>query len=258
MEYEKFQIEPFGVHVAHTWLEVGIVLDSINRLGIKRFVEIGVYKGGLAALLVHSTKHIPGFEYLGIEIDSQIVEPTVRKLFDPLAHATLWLRDAHARETVEDVRQWIQRKPGPALIYCDGGDKPKEFKKYALKHFNPLSLFHHYKSLCKKNYEKYLKSGALVTYKKYLYALRGLVNAKWVLQKESIPPIRFRDAVDKIDLPDYMKNKINDIVKTKAKGNEKDKIDELIRFSVRNPPVKPDSPNKTLFVYNREHRSSFD
>jgi tRNA G46 methylase TrmB len=59
------------------------VLDTINRLGIKRFVEIGIYKGGLAALLVHTTKHIPGFEYLGIEIDSQIVEPTVRKLFDP-------------------------------------------------------------------------------------------------------------------------------------------------------------------------------
>jgi hypothetical protein len=131
MEYDKFQIEPFGVHVAHTWLEVGVVLDTINRLGIKRFVEIGIYKGGLAALLVHTTKHIPGFEYLGIEIDSQIVEPTVRKLFDPLANATLWLRDAHARETIESVRQWIARKPGPALIYCDGGDKPKEFTKYA-------------------------------------------------------------------------------------------------------------------------------
>lgn len=131
MEYDKFQIEPFGVHVAHTWLEVGVVLDLINRLGIKRFVEIGIYKGGLAALLVHTTKHIPGFEYLGIEIDSQIVEPTVRKLFDPLANATLWLRDAHTDDAVESVKQWIKQKPGPALIYCDGGHKPTEFKMYA-------------------------------------------------------------------------------------------------------------------------------
>ena len=123
MDYTKFQIEPFGVHIAHTWLEVGVVLDSVNCLGIKKFVEIGIYKGGLAALLVHSTKHIPGLEYLGVEIDSQIIEPTVRKL--------LWLRDAHSKETIESVRQWFSRKPGPALIYCDGGNKPKEFAKYA-------------------------------------------------------------------------------------------------------------------------------
>lgn len=131
MNFDKFQIEPFGVHIAHTWLETGMVLDSINRLGIKRFVEIGLYKGGLAALLVHTTKHIPGFEYLGIENNSQIIEPTVRKLFDPLANATLWLRDAHTEQTIEDVRRWIAQKPGPALIYCDGGDKPKEFGLYA-------------------------------------------------------------------------------------------------------------------------------
>ena len=143
MDFEKFQVEPFGVHVAHTWLEVGIVLDAINCLGIKKFVEIGIYKGGLAALLVHTTKHVPGFEYLGVEIDSQIVEPTVRKLFDPLANATLWLRDAHSSETVESVRQWISRKPGPALIYCDGGDKPKEFAKYApMLRFNDFIAAH--------------------------------------------------------------------------------------------------------------------
>lgn len=134
MDFETFQIEPFGVHIAHTWLEAGIVLDSINRLGIKRFVEIGVHKGGLAALLVHTTKHIPGFVYLGIEIDSQIVEPTIRKLFDPLANASLWFRDAHTEQTIKDVAGWItggSPPTGPALIYCDGGNKPLEFGLYA-------------------------------------------------------------------------------------------------------------------------------
>ena len=131
MDIETFQIEPFGVHVAHTWLEVGTVLDSINRLSIRRFVEIGVYKGGLCALLVHTTKHVPNLEYLGVEIDSQIVEPTVRKLFDPLASAFLWFRDAHVDTTIDEVRRWIKQKPGPALIYCDGGNKPTEFKSYA-------------------------------------------------------------------------------------------------------------------------------
>ena len=49
--------------------------------------------------------------------------------------------------------------------------------------------------MCRNNYLKYLKSGDLVTYKKYLYAYRGLVNAKWVAHKRSIPPINFVDAL---------------------------------------------------------------
>ncbi len=131
MNLAEFKIDPFGVLVGHTWIEVGIVLDTINRLRIKRFVEIGVHKGGLTALLVHTTTHVPGFEYLGLEIDSQIIHPTVRKLFDPLANAYLWIRDAHTKEAINDVERWMKAVAGPALIYCDGGDKPKEFKLYA-------------------------------------------------------------------------------------------------------------------------------
>jgi len=38
---------------------------------------------------------------------------------------------AHIESTIEDVRRWIMNKPGPAFIYCDGGNKPKEFNLYA-------------------------------------------------------------------------------------------------------------------------------
>src|SRR3989338_3700391 len=60
------------------------------------------------------------------------------------------------------------------------GEKPKAWINYATKQFKPISLYFHYKSMCRQNYVKYLKSGNEVTYKKYLYAMRGLVNSKHV------------------------------------------------------------------------------
>ena len=97
------------------------------------------------------------------------------------------------------------------IVYC--GEQNKVFKEFAAKNFSKISLYHHYKSLCRNNYLKYLKSGSEITYKRYLYAFRGLVNAKWVAHKKTIPPISFLQTVkeSKNILPDQIINKIKDV-----------------------------------------------
>ena len=106
------------------------------------------------------------------------------------------------------------------------GMQNKVFREFAVKNFNPIALYHHYKSMCKSNYLKYLKSGNLITYKKYLYAYRGLINAKWVVHKKSVPPIIFTDALKGIKkiLSKEILEKLNEIIKLKSKGREKDII----------------------------------
>ena len=85
--------------------------------------------------------------------------------------------------------------------------------------FNPIALFHHYKSMCKQNYLKYLKSGHLVTYKKYLYAMRGLVNSKWIINNEGLPPIQFPETIKKVKgVPVYVLQRLLDIIKIKKVG----------------------------------------
>lgn len=112
------------------------------------------------------------------------------------------------------------------------GVQNKVFKEFALKNFNKISLYHHYKSMCRNNYLKYLKSGSDVTYKRYLYAFRGLVNAKWVVYKGKVPPIIFIDAVKgmKDILPAYVIDKISGIIKLKSKGKEKDIIQNIVKI----------------------------
>ncbi|MEK6951701.1 MAG: nucleotidyltransferase domain-containing protein [Nanoarchaeota archaeon] len=112
------------------------------------------------------------------------------------------------------------------------GKQNKVFKKFAIENFNRKSLYHHYKSMCRNNYLKYLKSGNLVTYKKYLYAYRGLINAKWVVCKKTVPPIIFTEALNKMKgvIPNFVLIKLNEIIKLKSSGKEKDIIQNIVEM----------------------------
>jgi len=112
------------------------------------------------------------------------------------------------------------------------GTQDKAFKSFALKSFEPKALYYHYKSMCNSNYQKYLKSRNLVTYKKYLYSYRGLVNAKWVIHKKTVPPIIFSEALKgmKKIIPENIIDKITFMIKAKSSGKEKDRIDNIFEM----------------------------
>ena len=117
------------------------------------------------------------------------------------------------------------------IKYYTNGDTKEVFKEFITKKYNPISLHYHYKSMCKQNYLKYLKSGDCMSYKKYLYAMRGLINSLWVTQFKTLPPIDFNDAIKNInDVPVHILKKLNAIIKSKKKGEEKDKVARIPNF----------------------------
>jgi len=110
------------------------------------------------------------------------------------------------------------------------GKQNEEFKRFALRHFKKISLFYHYKSLCKQNYQKYIKSEAIVSFKKYLYALRGLINAKYIMQFNKVPPIDITDAINRLKLKKALKDRIFKIIELKKAGREKEIIKRMPVF----------------------------
>ena len=98
--------------------------------------------------------------------------------------------------------------------------------------FNPLALFYHYKSMCKQNYVKYLKSGNEVTYKKYLYAMRGLVNAEWVLNNEELPYVDFNRTLNSSlkFIPKNIAAELKNMITLKMEGKEKDIIKNIVKI----------------------------
>lgn len=106
------------------------------------------------------------------------------------------------------------------------------FIDFVKNHISLRSLYHHYKSMCRQNYLKYLKTGKEVTYKKYLYAMRGLVNAQWILYKGSIPPIKLVDAFssDIGIVPSEIVTKLLNIIDLKKDGCEKDIVENDVKI----------------------------
>lgn len=118
---------------------------------------------------------------------------------------------------------------------------------YATNHFNPIALYHHYRSMARQNYLKYLKSGTEVTYKKYLYAMRGLLNSKWVVYHKTVPPIDFTETINMINpllkkaefpklpvvkefVPVWVLKRLGDMICLKKMGKEKEIIENIVHI----------------------------
>ena len=116
------------------------------------------------------------------------------------------------------------------IVYLN--KQPKELVDFAQNHFNPKALYWHYKSMCKSNYLKYIKSSEGVTYKRYLYAMRGLVNAQYVMNENCIPPIAFPVtlALMKDELPEHVYKTLSDIIEFKKQSKEKNIVKNVVQI----------------------------
>ncbi|MBD3318819.1 hypothetical protein GF342_02830 [Candidatus Woesearchaeota archaeon] len=113
------------------------------------------------------------------------------------------------------------------------GEQPAPLRRFALRQCNPASLYHHYRSLCRKNFEKYIVSGKKPTMKKYLYVFRGLVNALYVAQFKKVPPIRLDRAIAKVALPERIRSELLLLLDRKRHARELDRMEHaglLCRF----------------------------
>ena len=109
-----------------------------------------------------------------------------------------------------------------SIVYYGSNDL--NLRNYVLENFNPRALFYHYFSLFKNNYKEFIVEGKALTLKKYLYSMRGLLNARFVYHNKAIPPLDFMEAVEQMkpNLPLDVYMKTIEIIRIKSSGDEKD------------------------------------
>ena len=66
----------------------------------------------------------------------------------------------------------------------------QKISKIISNYFNIKPILYHYLSIAKRTYKEYL-SGQTVRLKKYFYAIRPILACKWILDKQSSPPMLF-------------------------------------------------------------------
>lgn len=115
--------------------------------------------------------------------------------------------------------------------------------KPVLNHyFSPRAGFHHYLNTAISNYRSYLK-GEMVHLKKYFYVIRPLLACKWILDKNSPPPVLFH-ALAEAELEPELKPVIDELLDMKINSPEVKlcpRIDILNQYIDRNLKELPDN-----------------
>ena len=122
---------PLGIVASQTWEQVCNYLQAIEEYHIKLFVELGIHKGGLAAVMLARTEYVSDFHYLGVEIDRERVDWRVRDniLGNPRADAIYG--DCLSDSVKFTVSNTIQQAGGKVFLLCDNGNKSCEIDAYA-------------------------------------------------------------------------------------------------------------------------------
>ncbi|SFI48995.1 nucleotidyltransferase domain-containing protein [Halpernia frigidisoli] len=105
-----------------------------------------------------------------------------------------------------------------SYIFYVKNDKFLELMKPLAKNaFSPISVVFHYLSMSKKYLESCNKNE--VKLKDYFYCLRTTLACKWVIEKDSFPPVNFHEMLDL--LQNEILEKVNKLLVLKSENGEK-------------------------------------
>ncbi|MBQ3009954.1 MAG: nucleotidyltransferase domain-containing protein [Oscillospiraceae bacterium] len=86
------------------------------------------------------------------------------------------------------------------------------------KAFRKKVGLHHYLSTAKKNYKEYLTEDS-VKLKKYFYVLRPILACRWILEKQTVPPVLFSELCNAC-LDEHMVPIVSNLVRIKKETPE--------------------------------------
>lgn len=130
------------------------------------------------------------------------------------------------------------------MIYFANDEFHNQIQKLAKENFNPVAGFHHFHSMSLNFLDK--TSQEQVNLKKLFYALRTTLSAKWILEKESIPPILFIDMLELVNSKE--KELILELIKLKSYSNEASDIskNETLFSLIKNTITSNESLSKNI------------
>ncbi len=132
-------------------------------------------------------------DYLSVDEFRDVIELPINKLLDingwELRKALRLLRKSNA-----PFFEWLQS----AVVYRQDDRFVSEMRKLMPYYFSPRATMHHYLSMT-SNVLNHELSGEQVKLKKYFYALRPLLAARWILEFDQVPPMEFGKLRDLLD-----------------------------------------------------------
>ncbi len=103
------------------------------------------------------------------------------------------------------------------------------FRNIMTEYFSQKKSLYHYISMAEGNYREYLK-GEIVRAKKYFYVLRPVLACRWVLNRNTPPPMKFTELAE-AELPAELHEDVKRLLSIKMDSPE---IKEISRIDLIN------------------------
>lgn len=113
------------------------------------------------------------------------------------------------------IYEWIQSP----IVYRSHGNLPAELLNLAHSHYAARAGIHHYLNMTTNCDREYLQADT-VKLKKYFYALRPILAAKWIVEHQTFPPMVFDKLLPLISDRLDILAEIDRLLSIKATANE--------------------------------------
>ncbi len=111
--------------------------------------------------------------------------------------------------------EWL-RSP---IVYRQEDAWTARLRTLAERMFSPERGYHHYVSMARKSLREHLY-GDVVRYKKYLYALRPLLAARWIRDGRGVPPMVFAQLLASSGLDAALVAELDALLEVKMRAGE--------------------------------------
>jgi hypothetical protein len=147
--------------------------------------------------------------YLKVEAGRDVIEQPISDILDvsgwDLRKALQLLRGSNPT-----LLEWLHSP----IVYREGSPAAPWLRALAQENFSKARCYQHYLSSAKSVYREHLL-GEDVSYKKYLYALRPLVAARWIREGRGMAPMPFAELVQATIEDPALIGEINRLVQAK-------------------------------------------
>ena len=142
---------------------------------------------------------------------------TIKRMYGDLDYSGWDLHKALclAAKSNPSLIEWLQSP----ITYVEDVDFVRQLKSI-MEDFSEKSLAHHYVSLASRQVKAYWRDGKSVRFKKYIYAVRPLMCAEWMIEHGGIPPMDFGTLCEQTHLPDDVQDELAQLLTMKAETTE--------------------------------------
>ncbi len=187
----------------------------------------------------------PHHRYQAVTAVEESITPAIDGLLDfegwEVRKAARLLRKSNG-----SLLEWLHSP----IVYHSQEDLVTEWRELAQKHFSPYDLSNHYRGLLTGMWKGKLQ-GQTARPKDYLYALRSVACALWVIEEKLIPPVAFDQA--KQILPPSLGSELNELLRLKKEtgeahqGQRFERVDAWLEQQIEQLPDRINQLPKPVF-----------